>query len=59
MNDTSQLVEDNSAKTVYRSCLEDLEGFRCLDFFGMGPQNHYAGTTSVFLRTGVVPEGRW
>jgi len=54
LTEHGSIVFDNSDRSDYESAYAFLQAnnFRRLDFWGMGPINHYGWCTSVFYRSG-------
>lgn len=52
IKESGVLVVDNTERDEYRPGLELLlqKGFRRIEFYGIGPINRYAWTTSLFYR---------
>ena len=54
------MVWDNSDRIEYLSGLDELklQGWKPLDFFGLGPINAFASQTTIFTQSAILPHGR-
>ncbi len=54
------MVWDNSDRAEYSNGLDELKlnGWKPLDFFGLGPINAFASQTTIFTQSAIFPNGR-